>query len=210
MTDRPAMIFDFGNVVAHFDFARSGERLGQPLGLSGPEFVEIAKEAGLGEVLKVYESGGMDSEEFHRRVCSLTRIEPTFDAFATDWGDIFTPNEPVHAILRELKRLGYPLFLGSNTNELHARHFRRQFEAILGLFDGLILSYEVGRIKPDSGFFGACAAVAGRPPRECVFIDDLVENVEAARSAGMIGLVYRDTAGLIEELRGLGVKLSLL
>lgn len=210
MTVRPALIFDFGNVVAHFDFTRSCERFGRPLGLSGQAFLARAKEAGLAEVLRVYESGGMTSEDFHRRLCDLTGITLDLDDFATSWGDIFSANASVHSLIAGLKRSGYRLFLGSNTNELHIRHIRGQFNEVLSHFDALILSYQIQQIKPDVAFFHACARAAGRPAEQCVFIDDLDENVAGARQAGLIGLVYRDTPRLIDDLRRIGVEVDRL
>lgn len=206
MTSRPALIFDFGNVVAHFDFARAAERFGRPLGLSAEEFAEKAREAGFIEMFKIYEGGGMTSEAFHRRFSEMTGIATDFDRFAADWADIFWANEPVHRLIDALKQRGYTLVLGSNTNEIHARHFREQFAEVFRHFDRLVLSYEVGRIKPDPEFYLACAAAAGRPPGECIFIDDLAENVEGANRAGLIGVAYMDTSRLVQDLRSLGVE----
>ena len=96
--------------------------------------------------------------------------------------------------------------LGSNTNDLHAAQFRRQFAETLGHFDRLVLSYEIGHIKPTADFYLACAEAAGAPPGECVFIDDLAENIEGARAAGLVGLVFRDVPTLIADLAALGVE----
>ena len=208
MSARPALIFDFGNVIAHFDFTRSCERFGRPLGLSGIDFLAKAKAAGFVDLLSEYETGKMTSQDFHQRVCDLTGIDVRFEDFATDWGDIFSSNSSVHDLIADLKSQGYALFLGSNTNELHYRHFSRQFKDVLRHFDQLVLSYEVRHIKPNAGFFQACAAAACRPAKECVFIDDVEENVEGARLAGLIGLLYRDTPGLVEELGKIGVEVS--
>ncbi len=208
MSKRPVLIFDFGNVVAHFDFTLSCERFGRPLGLSGADFLAKARAQGFVEVLKVYERGGMSSADFHRQLCNVTGAVVGYDEFATGWGDIFTPNESVHRLILDLKKRGYRLFLGSNTNELHALHFRRQFETLLDQFDGLVLSYEVSHLKPDAGFYLACVEAAGQPANECVFIDDVLENVEGAKQTGLIGLHYRDTAGLIDDLARIGVQVS--
>ncbi len=205
MSGRPALIFDFGNVVAHFDYARAGERFGRTLGLSADEFLGKAREAGLVEVIKAYEGGGMTSAAFHRRVCELTGLDVDFERFAADWADIFWANEPVHRLIDSLRRRGYTLVLGSNTNEIHARHFRAQFAEVFRHFDRLVFSYEVGRIKPDSGFYLACASAAGRPPGECIFIDDLPENVDGANRAGLIGVLYSDTSRLVRDLAALGI-----
>ena len=86
------------------------------------------------------------------------------------------------------RRQGYTLVLGSNTNDLHAAHFRRQFADALAHFDRLVLSYEVGHIKPSAAFYHACVEAAGARPDECVFIDDLPENVEGAAPPGSSAL----------------------
>ena len=75
-----------------------------------------------------------------------------------------------------LKSAGYTLVLGSNTNDLHAAQFRRQFAETLAHFDRLVLSFEIGHIKPSAAFYLACAEAAGAEPADCVFIDDLVET----------------------------------
>jgi putative hydrolase of the HAD superfamily len=201
------LIFDFGNVIAHFDFARAAERFGRALGISGDDFARMAQRAGFVEVLKVYESGGMSSEAFHRRVAEMTGLEADFERFANDWSDIFWANEPVHRLIDALRARGYTLVLGSNTNELHALRFRAQFAEVFRHFDRLVLSYEVGAIKPDAGFYHACAAAAGRPSSECIFIDDLPENVEGANRAGLIGVRYSDTPALLRDLGALGVEI---
>jgi epoxide hydrolase-like predicted phosphatase len=205
MTRPPALIFDFGNVVAHFDYLRAAERFGRLREIPGQVFLDGARDAGLPDLLKLYESGRLDSSEFHEQFCRLTDLQVGFDDFAKAWRDIFWANESVHRLIEELKGDGHTLILGSNTNELHSAHFREQFRDILGLFDALVLSFEVGRIKPDAGFYRACSIAAGRPPAECVFIDDLVENVEGARHAGLIGIVYTETPRLIEDLKAIGI-----
>ena len=70
-------------------------------------------------------------------------------------------------LVADLKRQGYTLLLGSNTNILHARFFRRHFAETLDHFDHLVFSYEVGELKPDRvlpGLRGAVGA-AGRVVR---------------------------------------------
>jgi epoxide hydrolase-like predicted phosphatase len=204
----PALIFDFGNVVAHFDYRKACETLGRPLGLDGEAFLERARGLGLSPLIRQYESGKITAEAFSRSVSELVGLEIGHDAFAAAWADIFWPNEPVARVVADLKRRGYTLVLGSNTNDLHAAQFRRQFAATLAHFDRLILSHEVGHIKPAAAFYRACAEAAGAPPAECVFIDDLPENVAGARAAGLEGIVFRDVPSLLDDLRGLGVEVA--
>jgi putative hydrolase of the HAD superfamily len=125
--------------------------------------------------------------------------------FVDAWTAIFGLNESVARIIPPLKTAGYTLVLGSNTNDLHARHFRPRFAETLGHFDALVMSHEIGHVKPSVEFYQACAQAAGRPLGECVFIDDLPENVAGARAAGMSAILYRGTPALLEEFSRLGI-----
>src|SRR5215468_6342760 len=91
----PALIFDFGNVLAHFDYGRAAEAVGKPIGLSGPELLERVRPLGFSQLLKDYESGRMPSEAFSREVCRLAGVSMSHEAFAAAWADIFWLNESV-------------------------------------------------------------------------------------------------------------------
>lgn len=203
---RPALIFDFGNVVAHFDYRKAASTLGGRLGLSGEELLDRLRPLGFSDLVKSYESGRMTAEAFSEGVSGLVGLAITHDEFAAAWSDIFSANESIAQLLASLKGAGYTLVLGSNTNDLHASQFRRQFAETLAHFDRLVLSYEVGHIKPSAAFYLACAEAAGAEPGECVFIDDLPENVEGARAAGLVGVLYQGTDGLLRDLGSLGVE----
>ena len=202
---RPALIFDFGNVVAHFDYRKAASKLGARLGLSGEELLDRLRPLGFSDLLKSYESGKISAEEFSKGVSELIGLEITHHEFVAAWADIFTANESIAPLFAFFKREGYTLVLGSNTNDLHASQFRRQFAETLTHFDRLVLSYEVGHIKPSESFYLACAEAAEAEPADCVFIDDLAENVEGAKAAGLVGVLYQSTEGLLRDLEALGV-----
>jgi putative hydrolase of the HAD superfamily len=202
---RPALIFDFGNVVAHFDYRKAASRLGHRLGISGEELLERLRPLGFSDLLKKYESGKISAEGFSKGVSEMIGLAVTHDEFAAAWADIFSENESIAPLFAFLKREGYTLVLGSNTNDLHAAQFRGQFAETLAHFDRLVLSYEVGHIKPSAAFYLACAEAAEAEPGDCVFIDDLPENVEGAKAAGLVGLLYQSTDRLLEDLAALGV-----
>ncbi len=102
----------------------------------------------------------------------------------------------------------YRLLLLSNTNELHAIQFRRQFADTLAHFDGLILSHEVGLRKPCAGIYMHCHKLADCEPSQCLFIDDLPANIDAARACGWQGIVYHPGLDLCRELKKLGVEMA--
>lgn len=205
---KPAVIFDFGNVVGFFDYLKACERLAPRLGLTAEAFRRRIVERGFAQLLGRFESGAIGPEEFAEEVMVLSGLRVSYAEFVDAWQDIFWLNEPVARLIERLKSAGYMLLLGSNTNILHSTHYRRQFASTLELFDNLVLSHEIGHIKPSAEFYRACVAAAGLPTSSCIFVDDLPENVDGARRAGLIGLHYIDTPALITDLTRLGVVAS--
>ena len=202
----PVLMFDFGNVVAFFDYAVMFERLGRRLGIAPGELQTLMFERGAAELARQFELGQLEPEEFAQRVLGLVGRELPFAEFEADWPDIFSLNLPVVGLIARLEEAGYTLLLGSNTNVLHARFYRRRFKTALGAFDHFVFSYEVGAMKPDRAFFAACLDAVGVPAESCVFIDDAEANVAGARAAGLKAVHYRDPASLIHDLRELGVE----
>ena len=121
----PVLMFDFGNVIGLFDYSLTFDRFGPRLGLTGAQFEARMMELGIPELALEFERGGIHHEEFAHTVISLAGLEMSFDEFEACWVDIFTPNEPVARLIAALKHQGYTLVLGSNTNILHARFYRR-------------------------------------------------------------------------------------
>jgi putative hydrolase of the HAD superfamily len=199
-------MFDFGNVVAFFDYRLMFDRLAGRLGTTGAELERRLKERGGAELGRAFELGQLSAEDYARRLCTLAELEMPFSEFEIQWPDIFTLNEPLARLIPPLKRAGYTLLLGSNTNPLHARFFRDAFRDVMQHFDHFVFSYDIGAMKPSADFFRACLKAVGAPAGACVFIDDAEANVAGAVAAGLRGLVYRDPETLLDDLRRLGVE----
>jgi glucose-1-phosphatase len=196
------IVFDFGNVVGFFDYGITTGRLARHSHLSADDIRTFMYG---GDLEDAYESGRISSAEFLRRVregCGLTCAD---DALADAYADMFWPNEEVCALVPRLKPR-YRLLLGSNTTELHSRHFVRQFADTLRHFDALVLSHEVGARKPRPEFFRHAERLAGCAAEECLFIDDLPANVAGARALGWQGVVYARGTDLAAELEKVGVR----
>ena len=71
------------------------------------------------------------------------------------------------------------------------------------LFDEVVLSSEVGMIKPDPAIFHLTADRLGIETTECVMVDDLVANVEGAESTGMRGVVFTTTSKCMQDMTNL-------
>jgi putative hydrolase of the HAD superfamily len=196
-----AVVFDFGNVVGFFDHRLTINRLAEHAGI--PADAIHAYLFG-GSLEDDYESGRISTEDFLKQVRETCRLRCSEEMLAAAWADIFRPNHDVCALL-PLLRPHYRLLLGSNTNDLHSRHFCRQFADAFQHFDQLVFSHEVGARKPKAAFFDHCRRLAGYPPQECLFIDDLPANVAGARACGWQGVVYTDITDLRQRLSALGI-----
>jgi len=195
------IVFDFGNVLGLFDYTRTLNRLTSHTDLSPAEMYTAIYDSKLWEE---YETGRLTTIEFLSRIRTLFRLRCGDDVIAEAWSDIFEPNIEVCALAASLKPR-YRLLLGSNTNDLHATWFRKQFADTLRHFDHLVLSHEIGVRKPDAGFFEHCGRVAGAEPGQCVFIDDLPANIAGAQACGWHGILYRSFDDLRQQMRALGV-----
>jgi putative hydrolase of the HAD superfamily len=200
------IIFDFGNVVGLFDYSPTFAKLRALTALSEEEIRAALRASKLPDA---FECGHINADQFLESVIAMCRLHPDCDrAFlAYAWSDIFTPNRVICDLIPRLKP-HYRLLLGSNTNELHARQFRSQFADVLRHFDNLVLSYEIKAMKPDVRFFRHCHELADCEAAECLFIDDMSINVEAARSYGLQGIVYESGSDLTVMLADLQIRLT--
>ena len=108
------------------------------------------------------------------------------------------PNQGMPALLRQLRR-SYRLGLLSNTS-----YWERDVVAKTGIkryFDVLVFSFAIRSLKPAARPYQTAMKQLGVKPAECLFIDDTLENVIAARKLGMQGIWYQNTVQLKRELR---------
>jgi HAD superfamily hydrolase (TIGR01509 family) len=198
------VVFDFGNVIGFFDYRLTTTRLARHCDL--PADVLQQRIYG-GELEDTYESGRITSVEFLRTVRELCGLRCSDEELQSAYEDMFFPNASVCALIPAL-RPQYKLLLGSNTTELHSRHFRKQFADTFRHFDGLVLSHEVGARKPRAEFFLHAQSLAESKPDECLFIDDLAVNVQGARAVGWHGIVYQKGDDLRRALQEYGIRVE--
>jgi len=72
---------------------------------------------------------------------------------------------------------------------------------ILKYFNDLILSHKIGAVKPEEKIYHAVEKSSGSPAEEHIFIDDIEEYVNAAKSLGWDGVHFKDCNFLVEELK---------
>lgn len=120
------------------------------------------------------------------------------------WKRPLVPVEGMEELIRELKDLGYGIYLLSNAS----LRLREYFHRIPGsaYFDGLMVSAEQRIIKPQHAVFYRLLEDFSLNAGECFFIDDSPANVEGAMCVGISGTVFHgDVSRLRRELREAGI-----
>lgn len=153
--------------------------------------------------LRRVETGEMDEHEFARRIgerLGVARTEGLVDRLFAR----ISPDGKMVAAVKRAKAAGVRTGLVSNS--MGSGRYDR--EAFPDLFDGVVISGEVGVHKPQPEIFRLGAERIGLPPEECVFVDDLRENCEGAEAVGMTAVLHRGAERTLPELeRLLGVEL---
>ena len=197
------VIFDFGMVICTFDIQLFVKRLSRLAGVAETVVRErLAESTGLA---REYETGKMSSDEFFRRFTRNSSISVSKRDFRNAYSDIFSPVPASFDLIRQLKPR-YRLGLLSNTSEWHFEDIIKPVE-VFPLFDAVTLSYEVKAMKPDKRIYQSALHQLNADPHECVYIDDLPENVDAARLLGLNAIHYTSHEELLVSLRRLGIPL---
>lgn len=127
-----------------------------------------------------------------------------FAAFYDRWLDAVPGEVPgTRAIFEALLARGPVYGISNFSRELFDRTV--PVHPFLGAFTGLVLSADVGINKPDPRIYRILCERHDLDPGACVFIDDSVKNVEAARAEGMNGIVFTEAAQLSAALSAMGL-----
>jgi HAD superfamily hydrolase (TIGR01509 family) len=200
-------VFDLGRVILPFEHrpiaSKLWEKSRKRATLTPEEIFNELFDLENGSVNR-YEEGLSSSEEFFLEVRKRHDLVMEFEEFKDVWNNIFRGDPEVNEIIVYLKAKGYPIFLLSNTNELHFSHIIEQFP-IVHVMDEWILSFEVGAKKPSKRIYDAIFERADVKAEHVLYIDDIDAYVAAAQSCGIQGLVYTSPADLWEALRQLNV-----
>jgi putative hydrolase of the HAD superfamily len=200
------LYFDLGNVLLFFDHRRACRQLADLTGVDAQRIWDLLFASG---VELDYEAGRISSREVYERFLRETGASLDFDAFARAASDIFEVNVPVKTILAQLAFCGYRMGVLSNTNEMHWRLLTDgRYSLMPGVFEQLVLSYEVGAVKPQPAIFQAAVERAGVAPQEIFYVDDIPGHVAGARAVGLDAVQFIDAPDLASQLRQRGVEFN--
>ncbi len=181
------IIFDLGGVLLGIDAQRSikaFEDLGMP---------QLIKAGGWGYNHPVFldmEAGKLTDDEFRNGIRQLLPKQVENDEIDAAWCAMILNYFPERIELINRLSKDYRVYLFSNTNAIHIRHFHGLFSQTFGhsLSDLFVKDYyssEIGLRKPAIESFNYVLNDAGLKAEETLFVDDSDANVESAKKTGM-------------------------
>ena len=154
-----------------------------------------------GPIVESAMRGYINPEELKCGLCQALDVDMSQDHFVEVWNQLLSPNRAIEQIIERLKP-EYRLVLASNTEETHFQHTIAVCPALQD-FSQSFLSHEMGLLKPAPEFFKEVLKGLSTEPAQCVFIDDVQENVDAAEGLGIKGLLFQHTQQLKSDLEEL-------
>lgn len=191
-----AVLFDLGGVLIDIDY-RATERAFEQLGVS--DFKERYTQLAQNELFDRFECGEISPQHFVNLVLPFAQSGTSPNQVVAAWNAMLG-SFPLEKI-RLLERLSTttPLFMLSNTNELHWIEVKRAWQKVTTqpmqhFFSAIYLSHEIGKRKPHPETFIWVCEQMGFEPADVLFIDDSPQHIEGATQAGLQVHYYQDAA----------------
>jgi glucose-1-phosphatase len=192
-----AIVFDLGQVIVPFDYKYFVEKVNKYKPGIGERFLELYRLNY--HIHRDFEKGLIPEKVFISQMLDYLDHVIDEELFCKYWSDIFSVDKKMVALLPKLKE-EYKLYLISNTNSIHKKYGFEHYQ-FLQSFDKLFLSHEVGFIKPEEEIYRAVEKVSGFPSEEHIFIDDILEYVDAAKNIGWDGIQFLGYEDLLKNLK---------
>lgn len=200
---RRGLLVDFGGVLTSSPFA-SFEHFCVAEGLDPNAVIgRLRTDAQARELVYALEVGTLPEPAFEASFGPMLGVDP--DGLIDRLFAGYVPDEPMIAAVRRARVAGIRTGLISNSWGT-----RRYDRALLAeLFDGVVLSGEVGMRKPTPEIYALGAERAGLAPEECVFVDDMPVNLDVPAQLGMAAVHHvaaPETIGVLEDLLGVPLR----
>ncbi|MCD7738331.1 MAG: HAD family phosphatase [Lachnospiraceae bacterium] len=195
------IIFDMGQVLIYF----RPESFMSRYFLSEEEKKLLEREVFHSREWPLLDWGVLTEEQALERICPRLpqALHPVARRLVEMWDRPIEPVEGMAELIKELKEVGYGIYLLSNASLRHPDYWKR----VPGseYFDGLVVSAFEKKIKPNPDIYECLLERFGLAAEECFFIDDQPVNVAGAFVSGMDGVVFRGATDLRIELQKRGV-----
>jgi FMN phosphatase YigB (HAD superfamily) len=173
-------LFDIGNVLVDFNFQILLDRIAEDSGRP----VEPHSERDW-ERYDAVERGAISDQEFVDYLNDVKGLSWTVEKYTAVWCEMFSVNPEGRRLYLEALERKLPVYTLSNIAKHHVDAIERIEPGFLKDATGLFFSYQMGTRKPETAIYEKALKTLGVDGEQCFFIDDMAENVAAAREAGI-------------------------
>ena len=179
------IVFDFGNVIGRFD----ADYILSQYVHSKEDFTILAD--AIFKNWPALDAGTIDYDQTATE--TITELPDSLKDIArdfyTNWFQYISPLTDTWDFIHELKAAGCSIYLLSNASTRFAE-VAKHYYPILNEFDGIVFSAPLKLAKPDPSIYQHLFDTFHLSPKNCFFLDDLVENIVAGQALGMDGIVF--------------------
>lgn len=200
MTPPQALLFDLGGVVVDIDFDRALAAWAPHSALPLPELKQAFR---FDDAYQRHERGEIDGRAYFEHLAQVLRLDASLEQIASGWNAIFVGERASTLAAIEALRPALASYAFTNTNATHMACWSQRYPRLGAAFERIFASHELGLRKPERAAFERVVQGIGVAPQAVLFFDDLEDNVEAARQAGLQGVHVRSAADVIERLAAL-------
>jgi epoxide hydrolase-like predicted phosphatase len=191
-----AVFFDFGGVIMRTEYQSPRQQLAERFNMEYEEIdrlvfnSESARRASLGEI----------TEEAHwlelikRFKLPASEMRAFSDAFFG--GDVIDRD-----LVQFIRSLRGKFHTGLISNAWDGMRDFLAREKIIAAFETVVISAEVGAMKPEAKIFDLALERAGVRANEAIFVDDLPVNIESCEKIGMKGILFKDPQETLKQLK---------
>lgn len=183
-----AIVFDFGNVIINIDIEKTVLAFSKLTFKSPARIKQLFAE---GEVFKKYETGFYSDDEFRDVIRQILSYPLNDQEIDQAWNALLLDVPRKRLDFLETLKMKYPIYLLSNTNNIHIEQCKHYFRNTFGIanfetiFNEVFLSYKMGLWKPEYKIYDTVINKIGFKPEEILFLDDNQDNIDAASDMGI-------------------------
>jgi len=190
-------IFDIGNVLLTLDYDKVLRNIGAAARMPADELKALLESEG---GYRDLERGMFDFADFHRFLSKKAGYTADVETLRGVWSDFFQGRvDGIEEVLRRV-RMEYRVAFLSNSNEVHAKSIPRDFPDLFVEGDLFVFSHEHRSAKPDALIFTKALEILAAEPADCIYVDDLAENVATAAGLGFIAFQFTGSDEMLRRL----------
>lgn len=196
-----ALLFDLGGVLIEIDFDRAIAAWA-PYSTLPPDV--LRKRFKPDTEYERHERGEISASEYFRHLATTLQLDATVEQIEHGWNAIFVGEiAPTRKLIDSVRRV-VPCYAFTNTNASHMATWSSLFPRVVRAFDRVFTSHQLGLRKPERAAFDRICALTNTPAESFVFFDDLAENVQAARDAGLQAVLVKSSEDVVAALQSRG------